>query len=105
DWVAVEQLLIERGILPTEDQPEPKQDIKEIVLAEYSKGNIVVSTFEGNLQTMPLTEFIKQSADGILYDLNRTESVSLTFMHDPKWVNDFAVAKVIKELKNQVTTK
>lgn len=83
---------------------EPHEDIKEIVMEEYKKGNIVVSTFDG-LQFMPLKEFVKQPAGGMLYDLNRSESVVLTFIKDPKWVNDYAVAKVIQELKRQLDEK
>ena len=76
-------------------------ELKDKILDEYTKGNIVVSGFEG-LQLMPIKEFIKQPSDGMLYDLNRNESVVLTFIEDPKWVNDYAVAKVIKELKNRI---
>ena len=82
----------------------PQEDIKKIVMEEYAKGNIVVSTFEG-LKTMPLKEFVKQPAGGMLYDLNRCEVVVLTFINDPKWINDFAVAKVIQELKRQLDEK
>jgi hypothetical protein len=78
-----------------------KPDIKQIVMQEYAKGNIVVSGIDG-LQTMPLKEFIKQPAPGILYDLNRGEETVLCFIKDPKWVNDYAVAKVITELKRQL---
>lgn len=48
------------------------EEIKNKILAEYDKGNIVVASFEG-LQSMPLDEFIKQPADGLLYDLNRCD--------------------------------
>ncbi|MFA5154252.1 MAG: hypothetical protein WC554_17005 [Clostridia bacterium] len=75
-----------------------KAQMKEMILSEYKKGNIVVSSFEG-LQVIELSEFIKQPAEGILYDLNRNESVVLTFIDDPKWINDFAVAKTIQALK------
>jgi hypothetical protein len=74
---------------------------KDIILAEYKKGNIVVSTFEG-LQVAPLKEIIKQPIDGLLYDLNRNESVVLTFINDPKWINDYAVAQVIRALKSRI---
>jgi len=77
------------------------EDIKNKILEEYKKGKIVTSTIEG-LQVMLLDEFIKEPADSILYDLNRSESVVLTFMPDPKWVNDYAVAKVIRALKNRI---
>jgi len=75
--------------------------IKDKILKEYKKGNIIVVTIEG-LQGMPLKEFIKQPADGILYDLNRNEAKILTFIEDPKWVNDYAVCKVIRALKNRI---
>jgi hypothetical protein len=78
-----------------------EKEIKDIVLSEYKKGNVVIADFDG-LKSMPLKEFIKQPAEGMLYDLNRSEAVVLTFINDPKWVNDFAVAKVIQELKRQV---
>lgn len=39
----------------------------------------------------------------MLYDLNRSEAVALTFLDtDPKWINDYAVAKVIRALKNKI---
>jgi hypothetical protein len=76
-------------------------DIKELILEEYKKGNIVVAGFEG-LQVMPIAEFIKQPADGMLYDLNRNESVIFTFLPDPKWVNDYAVAQTIRVLKARI---
>ena len=77
------------------------EEIKNKILQEYEKGNIVVAGFEG-LKGMLLDEFIKQPADGILYDLNRGEEVILTFLPDPKWVNDYAVAKVIRALKRKI---
>ena len=72
--------------------------LKDKILKEYEKGNIVIATIEG-LQVMKLSEFIKQPVDGLLYDLNRDEATILTFIDDPKWVNDYAVCKVIRALK------
>ena len=77
------------------------EEIKDKILAEYDKGNLVVAGIEG-LQVMPIKEFIKQPTQGMLYDLNRNEAVVLTFLPDPKWINDFAVAKVITELKTRI---
>lgn len=78
------------------------EDIKNKILEEYKKSNIVVSTING-LQVMPIDEFIKQPIDGILYDLNRNESVVLTFLPDPKWINDYDVSQVIRALKNRIS--
>lgn len=74
---------------------------KQILLTEYEKGNIVINTIEGVL-TIPLKDFLKQPIEGILYDLNRDEATVLTFINDPKWINDYAVTKVIRELKKQI---
>lgn len=73
-------------------------------MSEYKKGNVVVSGFEG-LQYIPLVDIVKQPADGLLYDLNRNEVTILTFIDDPKWINDYAVAQVIRELKRQLSQK
>ncbi len=77
------------------------KEVKDKILEESEKGNIVISDLEG-LKAIPVKDFIKQPTEGILYDLNRNESVVLTFIPDPKWINDYAVSKVITELKNRI---
>lgn len=77
------------------------EDVKKFILDKRKEGKIVVMGIEG-LMSMDLDEFIKQPVDGILYDLNRLEETSLTFIDDPKWVNDFAVALVIRKLKEML---
>lgn len=75
--------------------------MKDKILAEYEKGNVVVSGFEG-WQIVKLDDIVRQPVDGLLYDLNRNEDVVLTFLDDPKWVNDYAVSKVIRNLKDRI---
>ncbi len=77
------------------------ENIKEKILEEYKKGNIVVSGFDG-LSVMKLEDIIKQPVDGLLYDLNRSEAVVLTFLPDPKWINDYASSQVIRQLKKRI---
>ena len=77
------------------------EEIKEIVLKEYQKGNIVVCDYEG-LKSMLLADFIDNPTDEILYDLNRDEATILSFINDKKWINDFAAAKVIRALKDKI---
>jgi hypothetical protein len=77
-----------------------KEDVRDFILSEREKGNLVVMNIEG-LMSMPVDGFVKQPADGMLYDLNRLEEVSLTFIADQKWVNDFAVALTIRKLVQQ----
>lgn len=81
-----------------------KSDLKELVLEGRKKGKVVFLQYTGNdfaVMSEPVTEFIDQPVDGILYDLNRLEEIALTYMDDPKWVNDFAVALTIRALKEE----
>lgn len=78
-----------------------QEKIRDIVLDARKRGNVVIATFDG-LMEMPLDAIVEQPVEGLLYDLNRSEEVVLTFIDDPKWVNDFAVAQVIRELKRQL---
>jgi hypothetical protein len=74
------------------------EDLKNKILTAYSNGNIVYASTEGAC-VVNLNEFIEQPIDGLLYDLNRSEEVILTFIDDLKWINDYAVCKVIRALK------
>lgn len=76
-------------------------ELKDKVLEEYKNGNIVIATPEG-LQVINLSEFIKQPVDGLLYDLNKNEAIVLTFIDDPRWINDYAVCQVIRALKSKI---
>lgn len=80
---------------------EENEKINELVLAKRKEGQVVFATFEG-LMSADLEEFIKQPAEGILYDLNRDGATVLMFIDDPKWVNDFAVGLVITRLKEKL---
>jgi len=78
------------------------ENFKDMVLKEYEKGNVVFMTHDGPM-TCPLSDFIKQPAEGLLYDLNRDKVTVLTMIKEhEKWVNDYAVAIVITELHNNI---
>jgi hypothetical protein len=76
-------------------------ELEEKILEEYKKGKIVVAGADG-LLSIDLKQFIEQPTNGILYDLNRSEEVVLTFINDPKWVNDYAVCQTIRALKSKI---
>ena len=78
-----------------------REKLRAYILAERTKGNIVFHGLPGQLMGAELDQFVEQPVDGMLYDLNRLEEISLTFLNDPKWVNDFAVALVIRKLVEQ----
>ncbi len=79
--------------------------ISEILQSEKDKGNIVVNTIDGPC-TIPLSGFMNQPIEGILYDLNRDEATCLAFVDDdPTWVNNYASTQVIKYLVNELKKK
>lgn len=82
----------------SEKEQQTRVNFRDYVLEQSKNGNVVFAALDGYAKA-PLNEFIKQPADGILCDLNRLPEVVLTFIDDPKWVNDFAVYQVIKRLR------
>src|SRR3990167_5457696 len=78
-----------------------REKLRAHILSERDIGNIVFHGLPGQLMGAELDQFVEQPVDGILYDLNRSEEISLKFLNDPKWVNDFAVALVIRKLVEQ----
>ena len=77
------------------------EDIKGVVLAKEKEGKVCFLTFDG-LMSADLDSFVKQPIDGLLYDLNRGPEVVLSFISDPKWINDYAVSLVIRRLKEKL---
>ena len=76
------------------------ESIRDKVLAEWDKGNLVYADIEG-LKSIKLDDFIKQPLDGMLYDINRDTATILTFIDEPKWVNDFALTKMLEYYYNK----
>jgi len=78
-----------------------EEKFRDLVLQKEKEGKIVFMTFNGPMEA-DLEEFIKQPTEGLLYDLNRDRVTVLTFIDDPKWVNDYAVGIVIAKLKEKI---
>ena len=76
------------------------ESIRDKVLSEWNKGNLVYADFEG-LKSIKFEEFIKQPLEGVLYDINRCLPVIMTYIDDPKWVNDFALTKLLEYYYNK----
>ena len=76
-------------------------ELVKVILEEYKEDKIVFNSVKG-LIAANIKNFIEQPVDGILYDLNRSEEVVLTFINDEKWINDYAVCKVIRKLYEKV---
>ena len=87
----------------------PESNFKEtlsLIKDAEKRGDIVIMTGIGLIEC-PLDKFCQQDADGILYDLNRDEATTLTLGNEGlvRWVNDYAVAKVIRYLKEKLNEK
>ena len=79
---------------------ELMKSIRDKILAEWDKGNLVYADIEG-LKSINFKEFIKQPLEGMLYDINRNTVTILTFLDDPKWVNNFALTKLLEYYYNK----
>lgn len=74
-------------------------ELKNFIREKEKEGKVVFMTCEGPM-IADLDEFIQQSAQGILYDLNRDKATTMTLASEDnlRWVNDYAVAVVIEKL-------
>jgi hypothetical protein len=77
------------------------ENLKKLILDAEKDGKVVFMTPDGPY-IANLDDFISQPSEGILYDLNRDRLTVLTFIDDPKWVNDYAVGMVIRRLKEKL---
>ena len=80
------------------------QEIIDFILAKNKEGKAVYYVSPNELAVSALADLCNQSADGILYDLNRDEASILAFAGEdnPYWVNNYATAQVIRYLKGRV---
>lgn len=78
-----------------EERKKAQESIRDKVLAEWEKGNVCFNTIEG-IMMQPLDWFVQQPLDGMLYDMNRDLATILTFIDEPRWVNDFCLTKVLR---------
>lgn len=84
-----------------------KEETLEYIKEKEKEGKITFMTIEG-LMSCPLTDFIKQPAMGVLYDLNRDKLTTITLATEDnlRWINDYAVAVLIEyliKLVNDIT--
>ena len=79
---------------------DTKEKLKKLILDAWKEGYIVFASIQG-LHKQPLEEFTQQPLDGVLFDINRNLDTILTFIDDPKWVNDFALTKLLEYYYNK----
>lgn len=78
----------------------------EHIRKNEEQGMVTIMTVCG-MMSIPIEKFCRQSADGLLFDLNRDEAntVFLGSQGLERWVNDYAVAKVIRYLIGEIEKK
>jgi hypothetical protein len=84
---------------------ETNEEFLELIKEQEKNNKISFMTVEG-LMSCDIDSFIKQDAQGILYDLNRGKEVIATnakTAKNKKWINDYAVANVIIKLKEYIS--
>ena len=86
-----------------------RRETLEYIQEKEKEGMVSFMTFEG-LASCNLEDFVKQPADGMLYDLNRDKVTVLTASPELRWINDYAVAVVINylmsdEYKKEITKR
>ena len=74
---------------------EAKEELKKLILDAWKDGYVVFASADG-LRKQPIEDFTQQPLEGMLYDINRDAATILTFLDDPKWVNDFALTKLLE---------
>lgn len=82
---------------------EDNQELLDKIIQEEKNTNICIMTAEGIMKTS-IDNFINQSAESILYDLNRDKATTMTTAKTAKgkrWINDYATAVVIENLKEE----
>lgn len=79
------------------------EELKNLILAKKREGKIVFYSIEGLMESK-MEDIIQQSAEGLLWDLNRDMA---TLLHrasedNPCWVNDMALSNITEFLVNKV---
>ena len=78
------------------------EGLKDFILDEEKQNRIVFQDIEG-IHSVDIDAFLdSQPIEGVLYDINRTREVILTWIEDQKWVNDYACMLIIKKLSERI---
>ena len=78
--------------------------ILEKISNHRHKGEIVIMTIDG-LKVARIEDIIKQPVEGLLYDLNRDDATlgtSFRTSGDVKYINDIAMANIVKYLMKKL---
>ena len=81
-------------------------ELKTFIREKEREGKVCFMTCEG-LMMVDIEDFVKQSTESLLYDLNRDKITTMTLASEDnlRWVNDYAVAVVITELKRIINER
>lgn len=78
-----------------------RKELIELLEKNIQAGRVTFEN-EAGLMSASIDKFITQSAESMLYDLNRDMATCVTFIDKPTWINNFACCVVIKALKKRI---
>ena len=83
---------------------EKHENVVELIREKEKEGKIVLMTFDGLVSGDLKGMIYNQPVEGLLYDLNRDRVTVLSWIKDgnEKFINDYAVNLVIRELLQKV---
>ena len=77
------------------------EGLRDFILDEEKKNRVVFQNIEG-IHSVDVDALIdNQPIEGVLYDINRSREVILTFIKELKWVNDYACMLIINKLSER----
>lgn len=84
-------------------KPMTTEELQNLILSKKREGKIVFHSLEG-LMEVKIESIIQQTANGLLWDLNRDMATLLSRASEenPCWVNDIALANITEYLINKV---
>lgn len=88
-------------------ETEFSEELLGMIMEAQKDGKVCFATCDG-IMKQDLNTFLEQSAEGILYDLNRDKATTIALARSAdsfigrRWINDLAVAFVIRKLKEEL---
>ena len=88
-------------------EPNFSEELLGLIMEAQKDEKVCFATCDG-IMKQDICKFLEQPVDGILYDLNRDKATTIALARSAdsfigrRWINDLAVAFVIRKLKEEL---
>lgn len=88
-------------------ETEFSEELLGKIMEAQQDGKVCFATCDG-IMAQDVYKFLEQPVDGILYDLNRDKATTIALARSAdsfigrRWINDLAIAFVIRKLKEKI---